>query len=137
MSENLTVPVAVVQAAPVLFDKAATVDKACALIREAAGLGARLVLLPEAYVPAYPRGFSFGMTVGARTDAGRLLWERYWRNSVEIPGPETDRLAEAARVCGAYVAIGVTERVPHAWRGSIVRWSTSARTGRCWGFTAS
>lgn len=88
---------AVMQAAPVLFDRAATVEKACGLIGEAAAQGAQLILLPEAYVPAYPRGFSFGMTVGARTDEGRRLWELYWNNSMEIPGLETARLGEAAR----------------------------------------
>ena len=48
--------VAVVQAAPALFDAAATVEKADVLVREAADGGAQLVLLPEAFLPAYPRG---------------------------------------------------------------------------------
>ena len=37
--------------------------KACRLVRDAAGLGARLVLFPEAFVPAYPRGLHFGAPV--------------------------------------------------------------------------
>ncbi len=45
---------AALQAAPVWMDTAATVDKACGLIREAARTGARLVAFPEVYVPAYP-----------------------------------------------------------------------------------
>ena len=46
------VRVAVVQAAPVMYDRTATVAKAARLIAEAGAQGARLVLLPEAFVPA-------------------------------------------------------------------------------------
>jgi nitrilase len=99
-----------VQAAPVLFDREATIDKACRLIAEAQAEGARLVLLPEAFVPAYPRGLGFGMVVGQRSEAGRRLWERYQENAVDVPGPATERLGEAARAAGAYLAIGVIER---------------------------
>lgn len=104
------VKVAVVQAAPVLFDRDATVEKACRLIAEAAATGAQLVLFPEAFVPAYPRGFNFGMVVGSRTPAGRQLWQRYWENAVVTPGPATERLGEAARQAGVHLAIGVIER---------------------------
>ena len=45
---------AVVQHPPVFLDRAATLDKAVAAVEEAAGAGARLVVLPEAYVPGYP-----------------------------------------------------------------------------------
>ncbi|MEA3508267.1 MAG: carbon-nitrogen hydrolase family protein, partial [Synergistota bacterium] len=104
------VKAAVVQAAPVLFDKDATVEKACALVREAASKGAEVVLLPEAFVPVYPRGLSFGMVVGSRTPEGRLLWQRYWNNAIQTPGPETELLGEAAREAGVYLGIGVMER---------------------------
>ena len=104
------VKVAVVQAAPVLFDREASTDKVCALIAEASSRGARLILFPEAFIPVYPRGLSFGMVVGSRTPVGRQMWGKYWENSVEVPGSICDRIGEAARAAGAYVAIGVMER---------------------------
>ena len=45
------VKVAVIQAAPVLFDREASVEKACHLTQEAAAQGAKLVLFPEACIP--------------------------------------------------------------------------------------
>jgi nitrilase len=110
MAKTDVVGVAVVQAAPIMFDRDATVDKVCRLIQEAASQGARLILFPEAFVPCYPRGLSFGMVVGSRSPEGRTLWQRYWENSVEIPGGTTQAIGEAAREAGVYVAIGVIER---------------------------
>lgn len=105
-----SVKVAVVQAAPVLFDRAATVAKVCSLTEEAASQGARLVLFPEAFIPAYPRGLSFGVTVGRRTPEGRRVWQRYWENALDVPGPQTEELGKAARQANAYLAVGVIER---------------------------
>jgi len=105
-----SVKVAVVQAAPVLFDKEATVEKSRELIHAAAEQKAQLILFPEAFIPAYPRGLSFGMVVGSRSSEGRQIWQRYWDNSVSIPGPATDALGEAVREVGVYMAIGVIER---------------------------
>ncbi len=68
------------------------------------------MLFPEAFVPAYPRGLSFGTVVGGRTPAGRLTWEAYWKGAVEVPGPATRALGEAARRAGAYLVVGVIER---------------------------
>ncbi|MBI4537505.1 MAG: carbon-nitrogen hydrolase family protein [candidate division NC10 bacterium] len=102
--------VAVVQAAPVLFDREATTEKACRLTAEAGGRGAQLILFPEAYIPCYPRGLSFGVTVGDRRPDGRHTWQAYWDGAVEVPGPVTAALGDAAQRAEAYLAIGVIER---------------------------
>jgi nitrilase len=110
---------AVVQAAPILFDRETTVEKACQLTAEAATQGARLILFPEAFVPCYPRGLSFGTVVGSRSPAGRRTWQRYWANAVDVPGPATEALGAAARQASAYLAIGVIERDTRFSRGTL------------------
>ena len=105
-----SVKVAVVQAAPVLFDREATIRKSIELLASAAEQGAQLILFPEAFIPAYPRGLSFGMVVGSRNAEGRQLWQRYWDNSITIPGPDTDVLGKAVRAAGVHLAIGVIEK---------------------------
>lgn len=114
-----SVTVAVIQAAPVLFDCRATVEKTCRLIREAASGGAQFILFPEAFIPAYPRGLSFGMVVGSRTPEGRKLWQRYWENAIDTPGAETDEIAEVVKETGVYAAIGVIERDSRFSRGTL------------------
>jgi len=113
------VRVAVVQAASVLFDREASVQKACRLIADAAAQGAQLILFPETFIPAYPRGLGFGTVVGSRSAAGRRTWERYWANSVDVPGLETKVLSAAARDAGAHLAIGVVERDGQFSRGTL------------------
>ena len=102
--------VAVVQAAPVLFDTAAGLEKALGLIREAAQNGAELVVFPELFLPCYPYGMTFGFTVGHREESGRADWKRYYDNSLLVPGLETEALAAAAREAGLWLSIGVSDR---------------------------
>jgi nitrilase len=104
------VKAAVVQAAPVLFDREATTEKALRLIQDAGDNGAQIVLFPEAFIPAYPRGLSFGTVVGHRTPEGRDLWQRYYEHCVPIPGPTTEKLGQAANKAGVYLVMGVVER---------------------------
>lgn len=104
--------VAVVQAAPVLFNKDKTIEKAVELINEAGEKGAKLIVFPEAFIPAYPRGFSYGYVVGSRTMEGREDWKRYYDNSVIVPSNDTEILGNAAMEAEAYVCMGITERDP-------------------------
>ena len=110
MTSKSSTRVAVAQAAPVLFNRAATAEKACRLIAEATSQGADLVLLPEAFLPAYPRGLSFGSVVGNRSEGGKVQWQRLWEEAVEVPGPVTESLGAACREAGIVAAVGVVER---------------------------
>jgi nitrilase len=105
-----TVRVAVVQAAPVAFDRECTLSKVRSLTHDAARKGARLVVFPEAFVSAYPRGMTFGAVIGNRTAEGREWYRRYWQSSVDVPGPTVDVLADIARESETHLAIGVIER---------------------------
>jgi nitrilase len=102
--------VAVVQSSPVVFDRERTLDKLQSLACDAARQGARLVLFPEAFVSAYPRGLDFGAVVGARTEAGRDDFHRYWESSVDIPGPAVERLGKIAKSHEIHLVVGVVER---------------------------
>ncbi len=113
------VKAAVVQAAPVLFDREASVEKVCRLTNEAAAQGAELILFPEAFIPAYPRGLTFGTVVGSRSPQGRLTWQTYWANAVDIPSPATEALGAAARQAHAYLVVGVIERDTQFSRGTL------------------
>ncbi|MEH7376614.1 carbon-nitrogen hydrolase family protein [Neobacillus drentensis] len=110
VNTNQSVRVAVIQAAPILMDLNATLEKSVKLIREAGERGANIVVFPEAFIPAYPRGLSFGTVIGSRTEDGRKDWYRYWENSIPVPGEATEILGEAAREAGVYLIMGVIER---------------------------
>jgi len=104
------VTVAALQVCPVLpFDAAATVEKACRLIERAAGEGAGLVVFPECFLPMYP---SWSVDLQRPGEWARNLKALY-QESVTVPGPEVEALAEVARASGAYVVMGVNERVEH------------------------
>ena len=72
-----TVRVAVVQAAPVLFDTPRSLQKLADLAADAARKGAELVVFPEAFVGGYPKGHDFGVSLGIRTPEGRDEFRRY------------------------------------------------------------
>ena len=98
------VTVAAVQATPVFLDREATADKACALIKEAAGSGAELIVFGESFVPAYP---DWVWRTPAWSDSEFV--QRLYDQAVSVPGPTVERIGEAAAEGSAYVAIGVTE----------------------------
>ncbi|MEW6638330.1 MAG: carbon-nitrogen hydrolase family protein [Actinomycetota bacterium] len=103
--------VAAVQAVPVFMDREASVEKACRLVAEAASGGARLAVFPEAWIPGFP--------IWVERAPGAALWNhepakqaftRLLANAVEIPGPATDALCEAAREAGCGLVMGLNER---------------------------
>src|SRR5258708_28295871 len=101
---------AVVQAAPVAFDRARTLDKLGRLVAQAARDGAERAVFPEAFVSAYPKGMDFGAVVGRRTHEGREHFRRYFESAIEVPGPDVDRMAKMARDHRLHLLVGVIER---------------------------
>jgi len=104
------VRVAVIQAAPAIMDKQATIEKVITLTHEAASKGAKIILFPEAFIPAYPRGLTFGTFIGSRSEAGRKDFARYWENALAIPSSEVNLLAKTAGEAGVYLSVGVIEK---------------------------
>lgn len=91
--------------APVFLDCAATIEKACDVIREAARHGAELVAFPEAYIPAFPVWAALWVPIRNHAFFCRLAGQ-----SMVLPGPELARLCEAARRHGVFISIGINER---------------------------
>jgi nitrilase len=114
---DLPFTVAAVQAAPVFMDREATVDKACDFIREAGARGSRVIVFPEAFIPAYP-DWVWAIPAG---DGDTLdeLYGQLLANSVTIPSAATDELCAAARDANAYVVMGLNECNAEASRSSI------------------
>ncbi|MCU0560340.1 MAG: carbon-nitrogen hydrolase family protein [Desulfobacterales bacterium] len=102
--------VSVVQAGAVPYDRQRSLEKAADLSADAARQGARLVVFPEAFVSAYPKGLDFGARVGMRTPEGRDQYLHYCKSAVEVPSPATDMLAKVAAQNRITLLIGVIER---------------------------
>ena len=101
---------AIVQAAPVMFDKDACLEKAIRLIEEAAQNGAELIVFPELFLPGYPYGMTFGYTVGSRKEPGRADWKIYYDNSILSDGAEMQQLIDCAKRLDVYLSFGYSER---------------------------
>ncbi|MCW4354659.1 carbon-nitrogen hydrolase family protein [Hoyosella sp. YIM 151337] len=100
---------AAVQAAPVFLDPDKTVEKAVALIHEAAAGGASLIAFPEVFVPGYPY---WNWTMNPVK--GGEWFERLYRAAIDVPGPHLDSLRAAAAATRTTVVIGVNERGRHS-----------------------
>jgi nitrilase len=105
---NELVKVACVQAEPVVLDKAATIDKLEGLVAEAAGQGAKLALFPETFIPVYPSNRWARFLAGGGD--GKTTFGRLARESLEVPGPDTERLGAIAREHSIRLAVGANER---------------------------
>lgn len=110
----MIVKVAVVQESPVFFDKEKTLQKIEDLTVSYAGMGCRLIVFPESFIPGYPRGFTFGASVGNRTDEGRALYLEYHRQSISLKGEEITRLEALSKDKNTYLVLGVTENDPES-----------------------
>jgi len=106
----MKIKVAVVQENPIFFDKEKTLDKMEELVKKYAGEGCQLIVFPESFIPGYPRGFTFGATIGSRTDEGRKLYTDYYNNSIDLESDDLKRLEALAQTENVYLVAGITEK---------------------------
>ncbi|OLE31096.1 MAG: hypothetical protein AUG43_01060 [Actinobacteria bacterium 13_1_20CM_3_68_10] len=106
------VTVACVQAEPVILDRDATIEKLATLAAEAAGNGAKLLVFPEAFIPAYPSSVWARALAGWSEPGAKEAFALLARESLEVPSEAADRLAEIAREHEVWLVTGVTERDP-------------------------
>ncbi|WP_420390703.1 Nit6803 family nitrilase [Marinobacter sp.] len=105
MNDTKVVRAAAVQIAPDLRSGDGTLAKVLNAMDEAAAKGVELIVFPETFIPYYPY-FSFVYPAVA-CGAEHL---RLYEESVVIPGPVTDAVAERARKHCMVVVLGVNER---------------------------
>lgn len=103
--------VAVIQHAPVFLNLEQSVEKACALIAQAADQGARVIAFPETWLPGYP----VWLDVAPRAALwdyrpAKALYRLLVENSITVPGWHLERLLASAYKTGTYVIMGAHER---------------------------
>lgn len=89
---------------------AATLEAVLAQEDAIKAAGAGLVVMPEALLGGYPKGSDFGARLGYRLAEGREAFAAYWKNAVDLPGPEIEVLEGLAQRTGACIVAGVIER---------------------------
>lgn len=98
------------QESPVFFNKKASLNKVEDLVKKHSKDGCKLLVFPESFIPGYPRGLTFGTTIGSRTEEGKKLFSEYYKNSIDIEGEEVRYLEKLASKYNTYIVLGVTEK---------------------------
>ncbi|WZH45900.1 aliphatic nitrilase [Fusarium acuminatum] len=98
-----TLKVAVTQAEPQWLDLAASVNKTCGLINEAAENGAQLVAFPECWIPGYP-GWIWQRPVDP------IINTEYIENSLMVNSAEMRTIQACAKSNSVAISLGFSER---------------------------
>ena len=96
---------AAVQTSPVYLDPTATTEKACSIIKEAAGKGASLIAFPEVFIAGYPY-----WNWVLNPIQGSKWYERLYKSAITVPGPEVALLCKTAKEHSIHVVMGINER---------------------------
>ena len=106
------IKVAVIQHAPVFLNLEESLEKARALVEQAASQGAEVIAFPETWLPGYPVWLD-GSPKAALWDypPAKALYRLLVENSVTIPGKHLEKLLAMARETSTYIIMGAHERL--------------------------
>lgn len=99
---------AIVQYPPVYLDLEKTMDRAVAIVAEAAAKGCQMLVFPEAWIPGYPT-FIWRLPPGAGMGKTDALYARLQANSVDLSRDGMARLQEAAKDHSMVIVAGYQE----------------------------
>jgi len=106
------VKVAIIQDGPVYWDKEKSMQKAVALIEEAVQNGAELLVFGETWLSGYPAWLDYCPEMGVwGHPATKEVFIRMYKNGIEVPGPETQIIAQLAKQHQVVIGIGANEVV--------------------------
>jgi nitrilase len=104
--------VAIIQASPVYLNLKESILKAKQLMSEAAGKGAKLIVLGETWLPGYPSWLDYCPDIALwNHPPTKEVFARLRQNSVSVPGKEMADLGELARKLNITLVIGVNEKI--------------------------
>lgn len=106
----MTFRAAVVQDSPVLFNLQSTIEKVEVITEKASKNNAKLIVFPEAFLSAYPKGLDFGAKIGFRTEKGRSEFLDYYNSSLDLESKDFLNLLSIAKKNNIYMVIGVIEK---------------------------
>ncbi len=101
LAEDLSFNLAGLSLTPEPWNKEANLDKLEKYARQAAGLGAQVLVTPEGFLEGY---------VGNRGRSPDLTWEKYSPVGEELDGPVMNRVRDLARELRVYLLLGFGER---------------------------
>ena len=106
------VKVAIVQAKPVFLNLKASLEKVEDFARKASKEGAKLIVFGETWLPGYPAWLDFCPQMGFWDhEPTKEVFAKTFENSLEVPGPATQKLGQIAKELEVSIVIGVNEKV--------------------------
>jgi nitrilase len=107
-----SIKVALIQHAPVFLNIEESLEKACALVEQAADQGANVIAFPETWLPGYPVWLDCSPKAALWDyPPAKALYRRLVENSVTIPGKHLEKLLAIARKTGTYIIMGTHEHL--------------------------
>jgi nitrilase len=137
MNRPENIRVAISQTAPVYLDKQASLDRALAVMQEAAKKGVQILAFGETWLPGYPAWLDVCPEAALwNHEPTRQVFARLRQNSVAVSGPEVRGLCQAAGDLKLTVVMGVNERVDSGpgsgtLYNSLLTFTPEGRMGNC------